>query len=78
MIDVPELMDHWGISVNDCLAIKMAILHAIREGHIKQESAFEASGDVIAAFQLLDQEVFTRSESERKLSEEKRLTTEKK
>ena len=77
MTDVPELMDHWGVSVNDALSIKMAILHAIREGNIAQDSAFECAADLIAAFQLVDQEVFTRSESEKKLSES-HLTKEKK
>jgi len=70
MNDEPESkIDDLGLSIPDAQGIKAALLRAVSEGHLTNDSAFEAACDLVAAFQTLDTEVFTRSESERKLRE---------
>ena len=63
--DALDSMAEQGISVADAQAIKATVLKCVQDGAV--ESAFETAGDLIAAFQLIDSEVFTRSETERKL-----------
>jgi len=70
MNDEPESkIEDLGLSIPDAQGIKSALLRAVSEGHITQDSAFDAACDLVAAFQTLDMDVFTRSESERKLRE---------
>ena len=70
MNDEPESKNNdLGLSIPDAQGIKSALLRAVSEGHIAQDCAHSAACDLVAAFQVIDTEVFTRSESERILRE---------
>lgn len=53
-----------GVSVGDAVAIKSAVLAAVREGHVMAGDVSTLVDDLIGAFKDLDNNVFARDEIE--------------
>lgn len=51
-----------GVSVPDAVAIKSAVLHAVREGHVMAGDVSTLVDDLIGAFKDLDNNVFARDQ----------------
>ena len=54
-----------GLSLADAVGIKNCLLQIAREGHLGPGEVTPMAEDFAAAFRMLDDEVFTRSEIER-------------
>ena len=53
-----------GVSVGDAVALKSALLHAIREGHFLSDEPEELAAKMVEAFKNIDNNVFARDEME--------------
>ena len=66
--------DDIGVSIPDAMAIKSAILRTIEHQVVEPGDFYTLAEDLLSAFKAIDNDVFIRSEQERKANQNKSLT----